>query len=168
MGQLIISVPLFFIFSVIQSVAISRIEIIAGTGDIVLLAIIAWTIIDEDGNYLGWGIIAGFLISILSSLPLAATFAIYLGCALTAKIATRIFWQSPILSLFSSVLISSIIKFFIEMITLQYMGIAVPFFLSVTSILFPTIVINLFLTFPVYVLMGDISRWISPKDEIYA
>lgn len=168
MGQLIISIPLFFFFSVIQSVAISRIEIIAGTGDIVLLAIIAWTIIDEDGNYLGWGIIAGFLISILSAMPLMATFAVYIGCALTAKIAARIFWQSPILSLLSSVLIATVVKFFLEMIALQYLGITAPFILSVTSILVPTLVINLFFAFPIYVLMGDISRWLSPKDEIYA
>jgi rod shape-determining protein MreD len=168
MGQLLISIPLFFIFSVIQSVAVSRIEIIAGAGDIVLLAIIAWTIIDEEGNCIGWGIIAGFMISLLSSMPLPATFAVYIICALTAKIAARVFWQSPILSLFLSVLIATIIKFFLEMITLQYLGISVPFILSVTSILFPTIVINLFFAFPIYMVMGDISRWISPKDEMYA
>jgi len=151
-----------------QTVAISRIEIIAGAGDIVLLVILAWTIIDEEGNYLGWGIIAGFLISVLSAMPPITMFAVYVGCALTAKIVTRIFWQSPILSLFSSVLLATLFKFLIEFITLQYLGITVPFILSITSILFPTLVINLFFAFPIYVLMGDISRWISPKDEIYA
>jgi len=168
MGQLLISLPLFLVLSVIQTVAISRIEILAGSGDIVLLAIISWIITDEEGNYLGWAIIGGFLVSILSALPLAATILIYLTVAVIAKIAARIFWQSPILSLLISAGLSTILKFLIEIFTLQFLGIPAPFLLSLTSILLPTMLLNLFYAFPIYVLMGDISHWLSPKDEIYA
>jgi len=61
MGQLLISLPIFLILSALQTVAVSRIEIIGGSGDIVMLALIAWTIVDEDGNYLGWSISVAFL-----------------------------------------------------------------------------------------------------------
>jgi len=168
MGQLLISLPIFLILSALQTVAVSRIEIIGGSGDIVMLALIAWTIVDEDGNYLGWSIIAGFLISILSAMPLATMFGVYITVAIIAKIARRIFWQSPILALFSSVIMATIVKFFLEIFTLQYLGIPAPFIISVTSILLPTLLLNFFFAFPIYVLMSDVAHWVSPKDEMYA
>jgi len=168
MGQLLISLPVFLILSVIQTVAISRISIIAGSGDIVMLALIAWIVIDEEGNHLGWAIISGFLISILSAMPIVTVFGIYITASILARIARRIFWQSPILALFSTIILATIMKFLIEIFTLQYLGIPAPFVLSLTSVLLPTLVLNIFYTFPIYVLMGDIAHWISPKDEIYA
>ncbi len=168
MGQLLLSIPIFLVLSVLQTVAVSRIRIISGFGDIILLAIASWIIIDEDGNYLAWAIIAGFLISILSALPISATFLIYIFTALIAKIASRIFWQSPILALFSSALVATLVKFIIEFLTLQFSNIQVPFQLSVTSILLPTLLLNLFYAFPIYILMGDVSGWFTAKEDDYA
>lgn len=168
MGQLFLSIPVFLILSVLQTVAVSRIEILSGAGDIVLLSIISWIIIDEDGNHIAWAIIGGFLISILSAMPILATFSIYLAAAFIAKAASRIFWQSPILALFSSALAATLVKFAIEFLALQFIDIQAPFFLSVTSILLPSLLLNLFFAFPMYILMGDISNWFSPKEENYA
>ena len=168
MGRIFLSIPLFLFLSVFQSVAVSRIRILSGTADIVLLAIISWVIVDEESNHLVWAIIGGFFISVLSALPIGSTFLIYISAALIAKVVGRILWQSPILALLASTGIATMIKFIIELFTIQLMDIPAPFGLSVGAILLPTFLLNLFFAFPIYVLMGDISNWISPKDEKYA
>ena len=168
MGRIFFSIPLFLFLSVFQSVVVSRIRILSGTADIVILAIISWAIIDEESNHLVWAIIGGFFISILSALPISSTFLIYISAALIAKLIGRILWQSPLLALLASTGIATIIKFFIELFTIQLMDIPAPFGLSVGAILLPAFILNIFFAFPIYVLMADISNWISPKDEKYA
>lgn len=167
MGQILISFPVFLVLSVVQSVAVSRIKFLSGSGDIVMLALISWIVIDEEGNYLGWALIAAFFISILSAMPMASVFLVYGLAALIAKIVSRILWQSPILALFAASGIATLVKFLIELFTLQFMDIPAQFLLSLSSILLPTLLLNLFFTFPLYIFMGDISRWVSPKDEKY-
>ena len=46
----LISLPVMLLLSVIQSAAISRISILGGTADIVLLAIISRAVSDDEGN----------------------------------------------------------------------------------------------------------------------
>jgi len=168
MGHILVSIPVFLLLSVLQTVVVSRIEVLSGSGDIILLTIISWIIIDEEGSHIAWAIIGGFLISILSAMPIASTMLTYFSIAMIAKFTSNVFWQSPILALFSASIAGTIIKFVIEFATMIFIDIPVPILISITNILLPTLLLNLFFTMPIYILMGDLSRVVSPGEENYA
>lgn len=163
----LLSIPVFLIMSVFQSVAISRITFLSGSADIILLAIISWVVADDEGNFIIWALVGGFFISILSAMPPLVVIIIYLSIAGIAKIISRIFWQSPILTIFISTAVSTIVKFLIEIIYLNFSDIAAPISISIRSILLPSALLNLFFVFPIYLLMSDLSSWTSPKEEKY-
>lgn len=168
MAHLLASIPIFLILSVFQSVAVSRITFLSGSADIVLLAIVSWITVEDEGNYIVWAIIGGFFISILSAMPLAVTVLVYLAAALLTKLVHRLLWQSPILTIFLSTTLATVLKFFIEFIALKFMDIPSPFLISLGSILMPSLLLNIFLIFPVYIMMADIGNLISPKEDKYA
>lgn len=167
MVPILFSIPVFLILSVVQSVAISRITFLAGNADIILLAIISWIIVEEEGNFVIWALVGGFFISILSAIPLSVVILTYLSVAGITKILHRIFWQSPILTIFISTTIGTISKFLIDIIYLQFSNIPAPISISIGSILLPSLLLNLFFAFPTYLLMSDLSNWVSPKEEKY-
>ena len=56
-------------------------------------------------------------------------------------------------------------KFTIDIIALQLMGIELTLFESIKMALAPNLILNLFILFPVYLIVSDLARRISPKEE---
>ena len=63
----LISIPVMLIFSVLQMTAISRINLLNGSADLILLAIAAWAIREKNNNVYTWALIGGLMISISSA-----------------------------------------------------------------------------------------------------
>jgi len=155
--------------SVLQSTAFSRITIQGGHADLVLLILISWVISDEESSYPIWALIGGFFISLLSAMPITAVIGAYLASVGITWILKRIFWQTPIISLLLSVLLSSIAKFVIEVIALQFsQNIQFSILSGIGNVLFPSLILNYFLLFPIYIIMKDIAGWLSPEKELNA
>ena len=160
----ILSIPVMLIFTVFQTVAISRINLLSGSADIVLLAIVSWGISKKDSSIFFWALFGGFLISYISAMPAPATITSYLIIAIITWIVQKRFWQSPILSILISSLIGTVIKFLIDVISLQFIDIQFDFPMSVRMTLAPNLILNLFFLFPVFLVINDMAKLISPKE----
>ncbi|MCD6355984.1 MAG: hypothetical protein J7L66_01755 [Anaerolineaceae bacterium] len=156
------------LLSVIQSAAISRISILGGTADIVLLAIISRAVSDDEGNLVIWALTGGFFISLMTKMPAIIVLITYIVSAGITRVIQKQFWQSPILTIILSSTVTTIIKFIIDAVTLQFINIQFPIIESLAKILFPSIVLNLFFLFPTYLIMNDLSKWLAHKKEISA
>ncbi len=161
----ILSIPVMLILSVLQTVAVSRLNILSGSADIVLLSIISWGISDRDNSVFIWAITGGLFISLMTAMPTPAVLTAYLTIAGITWLIQKKLWQSPILAVLLSVIIGSLAKFIIDVIGLQFMGISFKISLSLTEIFVPNLILNLFFLFPVYLLISDLANWISPKEE---
>lgn len=159
------SIPIMLIFSVIQTVAVSRITLMGGSADIILLAIISWGISEEDSSVFFWALVGGIFISFISAMPTAAVITSYLVIAGISRVFQKVLWQAPILAILLSSFIGTIVKFTIDIIALQLMGIELTLFESIKMALAPNIILNLFILFPVYLIVSDLARRISPKEE---
>ena len=95
----ILSIPVMLIFTVFQTVAISRIKLLSGSADIVLLAIVSWGISKKDSSIFFWALLGGFMISYISAMPSPPTIISYLIIAVITWIVQKRFWQSPIISI---------------------------------------------------------------------
>ena len=161
----ILSIPVMLILSVLQTVAVSRLNILSGSADIVLLSIISWGISDRDNSVFIWAITGGLFISLMTAMPTPAVLTAYLTIAGITWLIQKKLWQSPILAVLLSVIIGSLAKFIIDVIGLQFMGISFKISLSLKEIFVPNLILNLFFLFPVYLLISDLANWISPKEE---
>jgi hypothetical protein len=159
------SIPIMLIFSVIQTVAVSRITLMGGSADIILLAIVSWGISEEDSSVYFWALVGGIFISFISAMPTAAVITSYLVIAGISRVFQKVLWQAPILAILLSSFIGTIVKFTIDIIALQLMGIELTLFESIKMALAPNLILNLFILFPVYLIVSDLARRISPKEE---
>jgi len=159
------SIPIMLIFSVIQTVAVSRITLMGGSADIILLAIVSWGISEEDSSVFSWALVGGIFISFISAMPTAAVITSYLVIAGISRVFQKVLWQAPILAILLSSFIGTIVKFTIDIIALQLMGIELTLFESIKMALAPNLILNLFILFPIYMIVSDLARRISPKEE---
>jgi hypothetical protein len=136
-----------------------------GSADLILLAIVSWGVSEKDRSVFIWALLGGIFISIISAMPTAAVISSYLVIASITRVIQKGLWQSPILAILLSSFIGTIAKFIIDIIVLQFMGIELTLSTSIKMTLGPNLILNLFILFPVYLIMSDLSNWISPKEE---
>ena len=159
-----ISLPIMLVFSVIQTVAVSRIKLMGGSADIILLAIVSWGVSEEDNSVYFWALAGGIFISFISAMPTAAVITSYLFIAGITRIFQKALWQAPILAILLSAFVGTIAKFIIDLIALQFMGIELTLSTSIKMMLAPNLMLNLFIIFPIYLVMSDLAKRISPKE----
>ncbi len=160
-----VSLPIMLILSVIQTVAVSRVTLMGGSADLILLAIVSWGVSEEDSSVFVWALVGGILISFISAMPPTAVITSYLVIAVITRVFQIGLWQAPILAILLSSFIGTIAKFIIDIIALQFMGIELSFSTSIRTTLAPNLILNLFILFPIYLLMNDLAERISPKEE---
>jgi len=160
-----VSLPIMLILSVIQTVAVSRVTLMGGSADLILLATVSWGVSEEDNSVFVWALVGGIFISLISAMPSAAVITSYLVIAGITRVIQIGLWQAPILVILLSSFIGTIVKFIIDIIALQFMGIELNLSTSIKTTLAPNLILNLFILFPVYLIMSDLAKRISPKEE---
>jgi len=161
----LVSLPIMLILSVLQTVAVSRVNLMSGSADIILLAIVSWGVTEENRSIFIWALVGGIFISFISAMPVAAVISAYLIVAGITRVINKSLWQSPILVILLSSFIGTVSKFIIDIIALEFMGIKLTLPTSIKVMLVPNLILNLFLLFPIYLIMSDLAKWIAQKEE---
>lgn len=158
-----IAIPILSILLILQSAIFSRITLLNGTVDLVLLAIIAWALQKRVRTAWQWCIIGGLLVSFVSALPLGAPLIGYLLAVGLALMLRRRVWQVPILAMYVTTFFATMITNLVSMLALRLTGVPLPFWQSINTVSLPSILLNLFLALPFYALLGDLSNWLYPE-----
>ncbi len=161
----IIAIPVMLVFSVLQITAVSRIVLFNGTADLVLLAVAAWGVRERGKNVFLWAFIGGLLISFTSAMPLFTPIIPYMFIALIARLFQDKLWQAPILSLIIVVLIGTLFQHIFSIVVLQFDGVNIGFIESLQKVTLPSLLLNFFFLFPIYVLISDIGKWVFPEEN---
>ncbi len=66
----LIGIPVLLFTVVIQTTAFSRLPLLYGTADVVLLVLLAWMLNDRVKHGWEWVLLAGLMVSFVSALPL--------------------------------------------------------------------------------------------------
>ena len=74
----LVAFPILGMLVILQSAVVSRIPLLHGTADLVLIALLAWAIQERVNSAWQWSILGGLLVSLVTALPLAAILAGYL------------------------------------------------------------------------------------------
>ena len=152
------------VFYILQTTVFSRITLIAGTADLVLLFLIAWSLQEEVKNTWLWTAVAGVLISLISAMPFFAPLIGYLGVVGLSKLLQRRVWRIPILAMFIVTLLGTVFQQVVYVISLQVQGAPISWSQSFDAVLLPSILLNLIFALPIYAIANDLVGRIYPLE----
>jgi cell shape-determining protein MreD len=154
------------ILSVLQMTAVSRINLLSGSADLILLTVATWGIREKNTNVYVWAVIGGLMTSVSSAMPFLLPVLPYLLTALISRLVSKRLWQAPILALIITMVIGTLFQHFIYIIILQITGLPLGFAESIGYVTLPSLLLNFFFLLPIYVIITDIWKWVTP-EELY-
>lgn len=160
----VIAIPIMGGLMIIQSSLLSRMPLLQGTADLLLLAIISWALQKRVQTAWQWCIIGGLIFGLVSNLPFAVPLVGYsLATGLALYLRRRV-WQTPILAMFVTTFFGTLITLGVALIALGLSGNSLPIPEAINLIILPSLLLNLVIGIPIYALIGDLARWIYPEE----
>lgn len=160
----LIAFPILSLIIIFQSAVVSRIPLLHGTSDLVLLTITAWALQDEVNTAWQWSILGGLLVGFISAIPVGITVLTYLLITAFALVLRRRVWQIPILAMFVVTAVGTAISHIVSGIFVTLSGASIPILDALNLITLPSLILNLVIAVPVYSLLSDLADWLHPKE----
>jgi cell shape-determining protein MreD len=163
--RIAIGIFLLLLAALLQTTLISRIALLQGFADLVLVVMIAWML--QSGNHTDWkwGIPAGLIVGYASALPDFVPLAGYIAAAAITQLLSQRIWQLRLLTLLSATLLGTLA---IHVLTLGYMFLnasPIDAVEALNLITVPTMLLNLILILPTNGIMGELVKLLDPTQE---
>jgi len=165
MAQLV-SIPVVLLLLSLQVSIFSRLTLLNGFADILIIWLSAWIIQAKTRNAWLWCIIAILTSIYVSGIPWYAVIAGYSCIFIMGIFVNKRLWQSPLLSFYLVLIVGSLASYTIVMVSLQLTGYSQNLREMISTIIMPSLLLNLIFSLPVYLLARDMSNWLHPQEEI--
>ncbi len=164
MWEIVISLPLLGLALMLQLAVFSRLNLLYGSADLLLLVLIAWSLQERVRWAWVWGLLAGLLVGYVSGLSWYVPLLGYLGVVGLAQALRRRVWQAPLLVMLLVTLAGTLLMHALSFVTLRLSGDPLPLGDSFNLITLPSMFLNLFIGLLIYPLLRDLSVWIYPPE----
>jgi rod shape-determining protein MreD len=162
----LVAIPVLALALMLQTAVISRISLLSGAADLILLMMIAWSLQEQVESSWHWAVLAGLLIGFVSAVPPIAPIIGYLLVVLFSRFVIRQIWQSPILALLSVTFFGTLVYHLVTYLILIIAGTPLPLGDVLAFIVLPSIFLNFLLAIPVHSLIRDLALWVYPVEEM--
>lgn len=162
----LIAFPLLVLIVIIQTTVATRITLLAGHADLMLIVLSAWALKAEPTNAWLWAISGSAMISFVSEMPWLVFLTGYSFVVLVAQALRQRVWQAPFLAMLGVVLVGSLMMDTFALLVLNLLGRSLPFSESFGLIILPNVLLNLLFTIPVYIIIRDLAKWVHQTQEI--
>ncbi|MDD5369825.1 MAG: hypothetical protein PHQ40_12120 [Anaerolineaceae bacterium] len=160
----LISFPLFVILVMLQSVLVSRIPLLFGTADVVMLTLAAWALNDRVTTAWFWALVGGLMVSLVSGVPGFVPLVGYLLLTGIARLLRKSIWQTPILTMLLVAFVGTLVTQGLTVAALQFKGVGMPLQTVINQVTLPSVLLNLLLAIPVYALVNDLANSLYPSE----
>lgn len=160
----LVAIPLLSFLVILQSAVVSRMPLLYGTPDLVLLVLVAWAFQERVETAWHWAILGGIFISISSAMPFGIFIAGYLVTTAVARFLRQRAWKLPLIGMLITTILGTLITQGIAILGLSLTGSLLPLLDSFNLVTLPSLVLNILLAIPIYVLMSDLANWLYPKE----
>jgi rod shape-determining protein MreD len=160
----LVGIILFGILTILQSTIVTRMPLLHGTADLILIFLLAWALQDRVKSAWQWCIIGGIFASFYSALPFGSYIIAYLLATGVARLVKQRIWKAPFLAMLAATFIGTLIVQVTSMISIVIMGVNLPLVTVLNIIILPGILLNLILAIPVYYFMHDMAGWLYPEE----
>lgn len=162
--SVLLAIPLLTGLVLVQSAVFSRISLLRGTTDLLLLVVLAWALHKRVDTAWHWSVIAGLLIGIVSALPFGTALVGYLLATGVALLLRQRIWQAPILAMFVATFVGTLITQAVSLFVLRAAGAELPWLRAVNLVTLPSLLLNLLLAIPAFGLVTDLANWMYPEE----
>lgn len=163
--DIFLSSLLVLVFTSLQLSVVSRIPLNHGMADILLLFVIAWCLNRQARKYYIPVLLAGGLISFISSLPFPTALISYLVAALLTRALVSRLWEMPVFSMLLLTIGATFFQHLLYIVIIQFQGTAIPLLSSLQEITLPSIFLNIILALPMYLIVQDTQKFVYQEVE---
>jgi hypothetical protein len=161
----LIAIPLLSLILVFQMAVASRIPLLGGFADLMLVALAAWSLQERVETSWHWAIFGGLLVGWTSALPWFIPLFGYLIMVFVARLLVRRIWQAPLLAIFIIVFFGSITVHLVSVLSLRILGSPMAIGDSLSIVTLPSLLLNLFLAIPAYPIFRDLAVWVYDIED---
>ncbi|MFZ5877966.1 MAG: hypothetical protein ACOY0R_01220 [Chloroflexota bacterium] len=162
----LIAFPLIGLAVILQSAVISRLTLLSGYADLLLVILAAWALQPQVKTAWHWAFVACILVGYVTRLPWPVVVLGYALVVVLARTLLRRVWQAPLLALFTVVFMGTLLMHLISYAALFMTGIPMSLGDALGFVTLPSLLLNLFFSIPVYTFMRDLARWVYPGEEV--
>jgi len=162
--SILLAFPILGVLLILQSVVFSRMVLLQGTADLVLLAVTSWALHKRVSTAWHWAVIAGLLVGLVTALPPGIALLNYLMAAGIAILLRKRVWQAPVLAMFVAIFLATIAIQAVDLLALRLAGSAIPVLQAFNLVTIPSLLLNLLLALPVYAGVTDLANWLYPEE----
>lgn len=162
----LIAVPVLGLAFILQMAVLSRMTLLSGAVDLVLLLIVAWALQEQVQSAWHWAALAGLLAGFTSGLPPYIPLVSYFLAVALARFILRQIWQTPILALFSVTFFSTLTSSLVTFLGILVSGTPLPLGDVLALITLPSVFLNLLFILPVHAVVRDLALWVYPVEEL--
>lgn len=164
--NILVAIPVLGLAVMLQTSVISRINLLDGAADLVLLILAAWGLQERVRGAWIWGMSAGLLVGAISGVSWEVYLTGYLLIIGLARLLAHRVWQAPMLAMFIVTLGGTVILLMLTLFERSILMVSLPIELSFTQIILPSILLNLLLAIPVYSLIRDLANRLHPAEVV--
>lgn len=160
----LVSLPVLGLALIVQTAILSRINLLSGSADLILLILAGWGLQPNARFVWIWAGLAGLLIGYVSALPMVVTVAGYLLVMGLARLLQRRIWQAPLLAMFTVTFAGTLVMQLLSYLSLWFLGNSLPLGDVFIQVILPSTLLNLLLSIPCHALMRDLAVWLHPQE----
>ncbi|MCJ7700715.1 MAG: hypothetical protein MUO62_03955 [Anaerolineales bacterium] len=160
----LIAFPILSFLAILQAAIVSRLPLLQGTADLILLVLIAWALQERVRSAWQWSIVGGGVIGFKSIIPTFIPVMIYLVITGVALLVRRRIWEAPVLAMFALTFAGSFFSQIISALVVSISGTPVPVIDTIKLIILPSLILNLILAAPIYAVIKDLAEWVYPEE----
>ena len=157
------AIPVLLLAIILQTSIVSRIVLLSGNADLVLLVVAAWGLQERARGAWIWGVVASLLVGMASGIPWYVYFIGYLSVVGFARLLVHRIWQAPLLAMFAVTLIGTLELLMLMFIQRTLFDVSLALGDVFSQIVLPTILLNLLLAIPIHALIRDLARRLYPE-----
>lgn len=163
----LLAFPILILAGMLQMAVFSRIQLLSGSADILLLLLAAWGLLDQRWTAWIWALTAAGIAALTTPLPPFVPFLTYGLVMALARVLQRRFWQSPLLALFMVIFVGTLMQHGIYLLVLMVTGVNIGIATGLSRVTFPSLVLNAMFALPVFLLVRDLA-WVVYPEEVEA
>jgi len=160
------AVPVLGLTLMLQTSIISRMTLLSGNADLILLVLAAWGLQERARGAWIWGAAASLLAGLISGIPWYIYLVGYLSVVWAARLLIHRIWQAPLLAMFTVTLIGTLELLMITYFRQTLFVNALPFNDVFLQIVLPSVLLNLLLAIPVHALIKDLANRLYPVEVV--
>jgi hypothetical protein len=158
------AVLLISISMVLQNSIVTRLQMLEGAADLVLLVLVSWIMLSDRKHHWQLGIFAGLLVGLSSAIPWWIPVVSYTIFVLAVTYVQRRVWQVPIWLMLTATFFGTLVIYSVEVFYLWITAVSLNLVEVLNIVILPSVVLNMLAALPVYGLVGEIAKRIFPKE----